>query len=244
MKNYFYLTLLLLFTSSNLISQEIFELIEKKDYSTLKQKLESGLETEQFNQKGLTPLWMAVFRNDTTSVNLLLNNGADLNFPEKNGMHPIMVGCIANSVESVKILLEKGVDVNWKSKASRNQQPIRFASQGGSLKLVKLLLSYGADMESTPYDKATPLLASLHAAKFDIAEFYFQNNVNVNVVGRDGECVIHEAIKSRNPYMVKLALEHKAPLDLIDSDGKTTWQLAKKSGNSEIKTLIKNALGK
>ena len=185
---------------------------------------------------------MAVFKNDTISLNLLLKYGADVNFLEKKGMHPIMVGCIANSFESVKILLEKGVDVNWKSRSSRNQQPIRFASQRGSLKLVKLLLEYGADMESTPDDKATPLLASLNAKNYEVAKFYFSKNANVNVIGRDGECVIHEAIKTKNPEMVKLALKYKAPLNLKDKEGITTWKLAKKSGNSEIKKLIKEAL--
>ena len=157
-------------------------------------------------------------------------------------MHPIMIGCLANSYASVRILIENGVDVNWKSSASRNQQPIRFASQGGSLKLVKLLIAHGADMESTPDDKATPLLAALHAKKFDIAEYYFENNANVNVIGRDGETVAHEAIKTGNPDMVRLAIKYKAPLDIKDPNGKTTMQLAKLSGNTEIKELIKSAV--
>jgi ankyrin repeat protein len=198
--------------------------------------------TEVFNDKGLTPIWLAVFKNDTTSLKLLIKYTADINFLEKGGMHPIMIGCLANSFESVSILIDNGVDVNWKSKASRNQQPIRFASQGGSLKLVKLLLAKGADMDASPDDKATPLLASLHAMKFDIAEFYFTSGANVNVIGRDGECVIHEAIKTKNPKMVKLALIYKAPLDIKDPSGKTTLQLAKQTGNSEIKNMIKDAV--
>ena len=97
-------------------------------------------------------------------------------------------------------------------------------------------------MESTPDDKATPLLAALHAKKFDIAEYYFVNNANVNVVGRDGETVVHEAIKTGNPDMVRLAIRYKAPLDIKDPSGKTTLQLAKQSGNTEIKELIKSAV--
>nr|WP_299385057.1 ankyrin repeat domain-containing protein [Allomuricauda sp.] len=244
MKSYFCLTLLLLCTATSIFGQEIFELLDNKDHSTLQQKLEDGMDTEQVNDNGLTPLWMAVYKNDTTSVKLLLNNGASLDYPVEKGMHPIMVGCIANSMESVKILLDKGVDVNWKSKASRNQQPIRFASQEGSLDLVKMLLHYGADMEATPDDKGTPLLAALHARNFEVAEYYFLNGANVSVVGRDGECVVHEAIKTNNPYMVKLALDRNAPLNYLDPKGKTTWQLAKKTGNPEIKTLIKQALDK
>jgi len=238
--------LFLLFTIANFKTsgQDIFKAIETRNYPELEDKLKVGASTEIYNDKGLTPVWMAVFKNDTTSLRLLMKYKADINFLEKKGMHPIMVGCIANSVECVKILLDNGVDVNWKSTATKNQQPIRFASQGGSLKLVKLLHAYGADMESTPDDKLTPLLAAIYAKKFDIAEFYFRSGANVNIIGRDGECVIHEAIKTKNPTMVKLALEYKAPLDIKDPDGKTTLQLAKESGNSEIKSMIKEALEK
>lgn len=224
--------------------QDIFKAIETKNYLELENKLKAGNPTEIYNDKGLTPVWMAVFKNDTTSLRLIMKYKADINFLEKKGMHPIMVGCIANSIESVKILLDNGIDVNWKSSSTKNQQPIRFASQGGSLELVKLLLARGADMESTPDDKSTPLLTAIYAKKFDIAEFYFKNGANVNVIGRDGECIIHEAIKSKNPFMVKLALDYKAPLDIKDPDGKTTLQLAKESGNSEIKTMIKAAIEK
>ena len=235
-------TFLLLFLVTTSYSQEIFESLNSKNHKNLEIALKNGEKTEKFNEKGLTPVWLSVFKNDTISLNLLIKYGADINFLEKKGMHPIMVGCIANSYESVEILLENGVDVNWKSKSSRNQQAIRFASQRGSLKLVKLLLKYGADMESTPNDKATPLLASLHAKNFEVAEFYFSKNANVNVIGRDGECVIHEAIKTKNIEMVKLALKYKSPLNLKDQDGMTTWKLAKKSRNSEIKKIIKKAL--
>jgi ankyrin repeat protein len=235
-------TFLLLFLITTSYSQEIFESLGTKNHKKLEIALKNGEKTEKFNKKGLTPIWLAVFKNDTTSLNLLLKYGADINFLEKKGMHPLMVGCIANSYESVQILLENGVDVNWKSKSSRNQQAIRFASQRGSLKLVKLLLKYGADMESTPDDKATPLLASLHAKNFEVAEFYFSKNANVNVIGRDGECVIHEAIKTKNIEMVRLALKYKSPLNFKDKEGITTWKLAKKSRNSEIKKIIKEAL--
>lgn len=231
-----------LLVSFSILGQDIFKKIENLDHKGLEELLNQGEPTDQYDDKGMTPLWKAVHKNDTISLNLLLEHGADINFLEKRGMHPIMIGCLANSVESVKILLDNGVDVNWRSDASRRQQPIRFASQGGSLDLVRLLLDYGADLESAPNDMGTPLLAALHAKQFEIAEFYFNEGANVSVVGRDGECVIHEAIKTKNPSMVKLAIKYGAPLDLIDSNKKTTWQLAKKSANSEIRSLVKSAL--
>ncbi|MBI3220748.1 MAG: ankyrin repeat domain-containing protein [Bacteroidetes bacterium] len=236
------LILLFAFTNYNTSGQDIFKAIETKNYVELENQLKAGTATEIYNDKGLTPVWIAVFKNDTTSLRLLMKYKANINFLEKKGIHPIMIGCLANSIESVKILLDNGVDVNWKSSATKNQQPIRFASQGGSVKLIKLLLARGADMESTPDDKVTPLLAAIHAMKYDIVKFYFESGANVNVIGRDGECVIHEAIKTKNPMMVKLALEYKAPVDIKDPNGKTTLKLAKESENSEIKSMIKEAV--
>lgn len=238
------ITLIFLFAIANMKTsgQDIFKDLETRNYIELENKLKAGTATEIYNDKGLTPVWMAVFKNDTTSLRLLMKYKADINFLEKKGIHPIMIGCLANSIESVKILLENGVDVNWRSPATKNQQPIRFASQKGSVKLIKLLLAYGADIESTPDDKLTPLLAAIHAMKYDIAKFYFESGANVNVIGRDGECVMHEAIMTKNPMMVKLALEYKAPLNIKDPNGKTTLKLAKESENSEIKSLIKEAI--
>ncbi len=82
----------------------------------------------------------------------------------------------------------------------------------------------------------------MHAKNYKLATFYFNNGANTNVIGRDGECVIHEAIKTKNPAMVKLALKYNAPLNFKDKSGKTTWKIAKSTKNSEIKKLIKNAL--
>ncbi len=236
--------LMLLLIINLTYSQKVFEALNNKDYEKLELLLENGEPPEQFNDKGLIPLWAAVHKNDTSAVKILIKSKAKIDFLSKNGMPSIMVGCIANSYESVKILINNGADINWKSIDSKNQQPIRFASQGGSLPLVKLLLDNGADMESLSNDKGTPLLSSLHAKKFEIAEFYFNNGANVKAVGRDGECIVHEAIKTKNPEMVKLALQYGAPLGYKDPKGKTTWQLAKQSGDSEIKAMIKKALNK
>lgn len=97
-------------------------------------------------------------------------------------------------------------------------------------------------MEATSDDGGTPLMAALYAKKLEIAEFYFKNGANVNVIGRDGETIIHQAIKSGNVNLVKLALERNAPLNHKDPDGKSTLQLAKESENPEIKAMIKEAL--
>lgn len=173
---------------------------------------------------------------------MLISFKADVNLLEKQGIHPIMIGCLTNRYESVKILLEHGVNVNWRSSSTSGQQPIRFASKSGSLKLIKMLLSYGADMEADSDDKFTPLMAAIKGKNFEVAEFYFSQGAKVTGIARDGECVIHEAIKSGNLRMVQLALDKGAPLDIKTPNGKSTLQLAKASSNKEVEKLIENAV--
>ncbi|MEE9408240.1 MAG: ankyrin repeat domain-containing protein [Polaribacter sp.] len=112
MKNIF-LFIILSTLSANVLSQDIFNYLETKNYNQLEVSLNEGKSTEIYNEKGLTPLWLSVFKNDTIALNLLLKYNVDINFTEKKGMHPIMIGCLANSYESVQILLKNGVDVNW-----------------------------------------------------------------------------------------------------------------------------------
>ncbi|WP_090753059.1 ankyrin repeat domain-containing protein [Nonlabens sp. Hel1_33_55] len=238
---YFITTIfLLLINYTN--GQEIFNSIKSGNEVDLETLLKNGEETEQFNENGLTPLWMAVFNNDTTSVKILIENGANVNGLTEKGLTPIIVGSMANAKESVRILLDNGADVNWKSPAVGNQEAIRFASKNGTVEFIKMLLDAGADMESTANDGGTPLLAAVYSNNYNLAKFYFDMGAKVNILARDGECIILEAIKTKNPKMVELALQYNCPLDFKDGKGLSTKQIADATGNKKIKNLIKNAL--
>lgn len=236
------ITSILILGMNLVLGQDIFHCVETSNQEELNSLLKSGENSEQYNENGLTPLWMAVFKNDILSVKTLVEHGADVNGLTKKGMPPIMVGSMMNALESVKILLENGADINWKSSATSNQQPIRFASKKGSIAFIQMLLLAGADLESTADDGGTPLLASVYSNNYSLAKFYFEQGANVQVLARDGECIIHEAIKTKNPKMVELALKFNCPLNYKDRKGKSTMEIANATGNKDIKKMIKSAI--
>lgn len=238
---YIVTSIILLFIN-NASGQDIFNSLKSNNKEELLTLLKNGESTEQFNKNGLTPLWMAVFKNDSTSVKILIENGAEVDGLTEKGMPPIIVGSMANAMESVRILLKNGSNVNWKSSATSNQQPIRFASKKGTIQFIKLLLTAGADMESTADDGGTPLLAAVYSNNYNLAKFYFEKGAEVNILARDGECLIHEAIKTKNPEMVELALQYNCPLDYKDGKGSSTQAIAKATGDKKIKSMIKRAL--
>lgn len=240
MKSFF--TLILLLGVNITFGQDLFSSIKSGNQKEIINLLQNGESAEQFNENGLTPLWMAVFKNDTISVNTLISNGANVNGLTKKGMPPIIVGSMINAFESVKILLENGANVNWKSLSSRNQQAIRFASKKGTIEFIQMLLSFGANIESTADDGGTPLLAAVYSNNYSLAKFYFEQGVNVKISARDGECIIHEAIKTKNIEMVILALKYKCPIDYKDAKGQSTMEIASSTGNKKIKKIIKNTI--
>ena len=238
----YFITIFLVFSGNLLLGQEIFDSLKAADYQELRKQLEDPAQAEQYNENGLTPLWMAVFKKDSTAVKILLENGAAVDGLSKNGMPPIMVGAMVNAMESVKLLLEHGANVNWKSPASRNQQPIRFASRKGTVAFIKFLIASGADIEATADDGGTPLITAVYSNNYELAKFYFEQGAEVNILARDGECIIHEAINTKNPLMVELALQYNCPLNYKDAKGRSTMEIANASGNKSIKKMIKNAL--
>ena len=234
--------LILIIASGQAISQNLFELLEDKDYTRLEASIKGGSPTDRLNENGLPLAWMAISKNDTTALNIFIKNEVDIHQPDKNGSHPIVIGALADAVESVEILLKNGADVNFTSSYLRNQKPIRLASTRGSLRMIKLLVAYGADIESRSDDLSTPVIAAIYGNNLEMTRYYLEKGVKIDYVARDGECVIHEAIKTKNPEMVKLVLQYNPPLHYKDPKGRSTVQLAKLTGNSQIKSMIKKAL--
>lgn len=77
---------------------------------------------------------------------LLKDHSADVNIEANNGFRPIHCACLARQFESAKVLLSASPKtVNQQSKNLLT--PVYLACQSGSIDLVQLLSSYGANFQ-------------------------------------------------------------------------------------------------
>jgi ankyrin repeat protein len=88
------------------------------------------------------------------------------------------------------------------------------AVRKNDLRLVQLLLDYGAEVDGTNEYEETPLYTAVCAGYTEIAELLLQANANVNARVTNGGSIIYAACMRNKPETVKLLLSHGADIHL------------------------------
>ncbi|SDO14850.1 Ankyrin repeat-containing protein [Paenibacillus sp. yr247] len=120
------------------------------DVTVLQQLISSGLDVNEVNSSGGTPLISAALGNSLSSAKILLSNGAKVNVQDggKWGWTPLSLAASHHNKEMVELFLNAGADPNLKDKTGGT--PLMEASSDvnagstGHPELVKLLLNAGA----------------------------------------------------------------------------------------------------
>ena len=92
----------------------------------------------------LSPLALAVCRNNCDIAKLLLDGGADVNALEENGLNPLMIASLLDRRSLVRMLIDYGADVNAKSKSGYTA--IMYATLFSSSDCVQILINASADL--------------------------------------------------------------------------------------------------
>ncbi|MFL0101531.1 ankyrin repeat domain-containing protein [Tenacibaculum maritimum] len=99
---------------------------------------------DTLNNKGFTPLILAVYNNQEATVDFLLAHKAATDVQDIYGNTALMGACFKGYEGIVKKLIAHGTDVN---KRNYNQATaLIFAATFGHAAIVKALIAYGADV--------------------------------------------------------------------------------------------------
>ncbi|XP_071135771.1 uncharacterized protein [Mytilus edulis] len=71
-----------------------------------------GVDVNQCNSAGGSPLFVSSITGHSEIVNILLKNGADINTCTGKGISSLYIGCQKNHIEVVEMLLENKADIN------------------------------------------------------------------------------------------------------------------------------------
>jgi len=98
----------------------------------------------KFQDDEMTPLHLAVMKNKSDVVRMLIRKGADINLRSRRLQTPLHLAAIHNvSKDILEMLLKKGADIN--SLDHHLQTPLFHAASRGYKDLVEFLLSKGSD---------------------------------------------------------------------------------------------------
>ena len=143
MKKKILFVLVLLTVSCTVFAQDIFEAARTNDTVKLAKFLKAGSQIDTTDQRGSTPLIIAVYNENEEAAKFLLQNGAYPDAKDKSGNTALMGACFKGYFKLVELLYQYRAEVNT---LNLNQATaLVFAATFGQLKIAAYLLEKGAD---------------------------------------------------------------------------------------------------
>ena len=207
-------------------SVNIHEAAKTGNIEAVKQHLAAGADVNALDHEGNTPLFYAVFNDQTKIIRLLIDKGADVNGKRKaadhtNGVTPLHEATWRSTIETMELLIDNGADVNMKR--ADGAIALHYAVWFGLKEQTEFLLSKGSDVKARDGDNdgATPLhLAVMRSPNNGIIQLLVANEADFNDIDDSGKTPLDWAIEFDEPEIA----------DLLRKNGGKTGEELKAAG--------------
>ncbi len=158
---------------------------------------------------------------------------------------PLHVAVALNNISGVHTLLTLKADANAIIRHESGKTPLHLVRNElmvHSEPIARLLIQHGADVNSRDNHGNTPLFQLFYGfnANFDVAHYFLVNGADGDAQYKNGDTLLHRAVKGKRRYLIQLLLEHDVNLELRNKKRKTALDLALEA--EEFSDDIKNEM--
>ncbi len=164
---------------------------------------------------------------------------------KKTNEKPLLQLAIQNrdTKTAIKLIEEGAVDVNEVGPYQRTA--LHYATAGGMIDIIKLLVNRGVAIDIKDCAEMTPLfniMFSIHNNTFkditEIIDLLLSKGADINSINEAGYTMLHSAVMENNAQLVKLLMDKSANPNIQDKSGKPAIYHADKYQNQEIIRLL------
>jgi ankyrin repeat protein len=200
---------------------QLMAAVEANNFEAVRVAVTRGATINGRGAHGETPLIKAILCDDPRIFRFLLERGADVNISTLNGYSPLTFACLQNNFEFVRNILAYPVDLS--SKTEEGWTALLVASTNSSVffdnmdheffkKLIEIVYKYSKyHPDYNPVRTVSLLLKS---------------GADPNESNMFGTTSLMAAASMANYEIIRQLLEHKAAVDLRDTEGKTALTYA------------------
>ena len=193
----------------------------------------AGADLNVVDQKGHTPLSVAIGMHFSTTVKTLVELGVNVNFEgaveAEAPMPPLVLAMRRGYSDIVTTLLE--AKANMDQVASDGSTPLTAGAAGGHAESVKFLLAHGAGVDAKNRDGDTALVLAVRRGYADVAKVLLDAKADVNFPAPDGNTPLTAAAAAGHWDEVTMLLDRGASVNAADAAGMSALIHATIAGN-------------
>ncbi|XP_043469238.1 putative ankyrin repeat protein RF_0381 [Leptopilina heterotoma] len=168
-------------------------------------------------------LHFAIDQRKQNAVKALIEFGADVDIKDSRSRTPLFYAVLSKQIETAEMLLKAGADIN--AKDSGNMMPINYAfgeredtsnEKYKPSKLVKLLCSYGADLNFKNQSGSMTLVIACRKGNFKEIEFLIEHGADLLSSDEDGKTALHSAAAEYNYKLVDFLIRRGVDINAQD----------------------------
>ncbi|XP_078672542.1 uncharacterized protein LOC144911911 isoform X1 [Branchiostoma floridae x Branchiostoma belcheri] len=185
--------------------------------------IQAGAEVNERDTDGKTPLHLSAEEGWIDIAEILLDNNADVNADAHKctpAAHPAFVPG------------KKPVDVK------KEVSPLHMAAQNGHPRVSKILIDYGADVDSMNHHHMTPLHLAAQSNWYDVCRLLIESGCDINAINARTQTPIHLASENGLNDVCEMLLKAGARLDINDKQGKTPLGVAARGEHIAIVDMM------
>lgn len=215
----------------NEIPKEFFQAL---DHSSLEKVQDILLKNprlpDMLTEQGITTVMLAAYNDQFGIASYLASKKPEL---------PVFEAAALGEVAQLKKVLERDpAQVN--RIAADGVQPLGLACHFRRAEAARILIEAGADVNEPTHNaqRITPLHSAVAGRSLEIARLLLEGGASVDIAQKGGYTALHAAVQNEQLEMVELLLAHEADPEKANDSGLSPRDLAKRSKNSALKTLL------
>jgi serine/threonine-protein phosphatase 6 regulatory ankyrin repeat subunit B len=201
--------------------------------------IDAGANVNVKDEKGITPLKMALCFGTPEAVRLLLTSSADSNALDVAGNTPLMYAVDRGDSSIVKLLLNFKADVNAKN--NNGLTSLMCATMHESIAIIKLLLEADAAIDAQNDVGDTALLYAITQNNKEVTELLLNSGAAINKKNAEGITPLLCALSKKYSQLAHILIQKKADINAQDNEGKTPLMYAANLGLTNIAQYLVRA---
>lgn len=150
--------------------------------------------------------------------------------------NPLIKAVYNKDIKQVKSLIANGSDINAKEQGFSSRTALHTAIQENNLKIVRLLLNAGADVNSLDEEGNTPLMLLDDETNVEIVSLLIKYGTKLDIQNKENQqTALLTAAMEENFKVMRVLIESGANVNLRDEDGDSALDI---TDDEEIRQLL------